>query len=686
MGIRSGPPKPISVDFKENPEQIIWDSWLDEKFGEKLNAIRTVAKTIYIEKQEYNYPYFLAQFGTDHCRAIEDLIHRIIPGMHYQKLSMSERYFLLSSAWLHDIGMQPHVAEIVSGGIVSDEEILSKSHIITEKYIIENLNIDESEKQIIARLCRYPTREENLSNCEEVIIFNGEKIRLRLLASYLRLAHSLYIGHIHTPADYYSIFFIYDIPYEKKMDWIKSKFVYGIYIDETKHLINLHFLRPEGLENKCGVDNIIGKYSLIINLILDSYRDDLNSVINILIRAGVTYFLDVNAQYTNARVDGKSLNNIKNIVINFDILTSPSASLLLEGVIVASASLLGFNVYKGKPPIRFSDTEDVEKLISKEKMFDFFDAIHNTIQLNRPCNLAVKSFISKCKKTITTDFSVTSLIDVINNQYQKHHLAKSNIRETAQDFFRKHTPQKQNHYNILLFGYSELVCKAINGLRDFLIKNEFSSIDPKTIYGSKLETLFSEKISLFICEGQPKTKTYSNDKLLYHDGSQYALHLEEKGFSNIIIIPDAISGTIIDLIDFIFIGTNGINSKEILTSAGHKTIISIAKCASKPVVLVTTKEKFVEEESETKLSSTEQIQEISGCYFYSAPNISENRKHPWMTRDNILLENLHQKKILFMNPREEVIPINNIDYIVTDEGYQKISTNKTFLDLFKTNE
>jgi HD superfamily phosphohydrolase YqeK len=62
-----------------------------------------------VEKPKRKTVAFLYHPRPDHCRAVENLIFKLIP--HFEKLKEEERFCLLASAWLHDIGMLPSVAD-----------------------------------------------------------------------------------------------------------------------------------------------------------------------------------------------------------------------------------------------------------------------------------------------------------------------------------------------------------------------------------------------------------------------------------------------------------------------------------------------------------------------------------------------------------------------------------------------
>jgi translation initiation factor 2B subunit (eIF-2B alpha/beta/delta family) len=687
--------------LNEQEEKRIWESWLNKEFGIKLEEIRKAVEEIHKRNNNTygNLPYYTPH-GPKHCQAVEDLIHKLIFGDNYTKMSLKERFYLLASAWLHDLGMLPYVCSVVykEEFPFSVNEIRKRHHVTSQKYIVENwfdLKINESDKEILGKLSRYHRRIEKLDPNDENFLVGTESFRLTLLASYLRLADSLDIGASRTPSEPYTICLAYDIPEDSKLHWIKSKLVNGIDINSENHTITIQFKCP----NRQDIEGIIDlkianeKIDSIINLVTEDLQAELSSVINIITRAGFSYFLDIKEKRSYGGLDRQMLNDLRELVINYDIMMAPSASRLLEIILITIANILGFSLIKKEEPAEFFKAHKKELIIIKEKVANFLSSVEINILSSRPCHLGLRNLIKECKhinSNLKGDSSLKTEIKKINDIFQNHHIARKNIRSNSKIFFSKILSERSENtsYNLLLYGYSELATKAICGLRDFLLKRHFDIEDPKMAYNGQFESSISEMIRIFICEGHPKTQTSYNDRLIYHDGSQYAFYLRARGFNNIIIIPDIISGTIIENIpiDFIVLGANGITRDFFTHSAGHASIVNLAlahrannklsKEESK-IILVSTAEKFFCDSNLAQEKSLhDSTLEIEGCLFSVLTGFPANRTHIWMSRDTKLLEKLYKEKISFMNPREDQIPINKIDFIISDTGYEAIQVDK----------
>ena len=129
------------------------------------------------------------------------------------------------------------------------------------------------------------------------------------------------------------------------------------------------------------------------------------------------------------------------------------------------------------------------------------------------------------------------------------------------------TPEQRiPKFNILLYGYSELVMKTLCGFRDVILEdllfkhcqkidNEFkqqndnnkqsSSAQYPLFHKINFERKASDYFRIFCCEGQPKNHTAWEGRLLYHDGTRYALSLIERGFHGVHVIPDAVAPSLI---------------------------------------------------------------------------------------------------------------------------------------------
>jgi len=698
------------VVFNDEEERKIWECWLNDEYGQKLDEIKDKVTEIYNKNQQtYGDLPFYTPHGPVHCQAVEDLIHKLISSYSYKELSLKERFYLLASAWLHDLGMLPYICSIVYKDEFpfSETEIRKRHHITSEKFIVGNwfdLKIDETDKEILGKLCRYHRKIEKFDPNDDSFLVGNESYRLTLLASYLRLADSLDVGASRTPSEPYSICLAYDIPNDSKLHWIKSKLINGVNINQEEHYISIQFKCPNERDMQGVVDlnTANEKIDSIINIVTEDLKDELSSVINIITRAGFSYYLDIKEKKSCVSLDNQMLNDLRELVINYDIMMAPSASRLLEIILSTAANILGFSLIKNSPPVPFFNVQKNDIELISNNVNNFLTSIESNILHSRPCHLGLRNLIRLCKENMDSlkkTKTVTQSIKEIDSIYQNHHASRKKIRENAKDCFKSitNTDNQKNKYNLILFGYSELATKAICGLRDLLIEKEYNISDAKMTYGSPIEQIISDKIRIFICEGQPKTQTNYNDRLIYHDGSQYALYLRQRGFKNLVIIPDILAGTIMHKLDihFVILGANGVTPEYFTHSAGHSAIVDLAQTQKSnsnsnrnnlKIILVSNREKFFKNgEMESIEETKDGLVEIEGCLFTTFKELPPNRTHSWMTRDTKLINKLYEEKVSFLNPREDKISIDKVDYIISDTGYELIdreSYNDSINNLF----
>ncbi len=715
--------KPID-ESKDKPN---W-YWLDDEYGLKLKNIKKAVKDLYSEnKAKFGDLAHYTPHDIDHCKRVENLLHRLIPNEKYKELTMKERFYLLASAWLHDIGMLKNVYLSLwpSNEMCTISRIRKEHHKATAQYITENwtrLGIEEQDKEILAKLCFFHRKQEDLTNCDEYFFSGNSVYRLRLLAAYLRLADALDICSDRTPAQAYAICLAYNIPNESKLHWIKHRIISGVYLDDENHKIYIQFKCPQlftNLNQELLIDLAEKKLKSIVNLIIRELRTELYSLINVLVRNNITYYLDIVPKYSEVPLDAQLLADLREIIINYDIMNAPSASKLLNMILIIIANILGFHLRKNQEPINLYETNyNIDSKKQIEKIKEFLKTLKQDILEARPCHLGLKKLITEIEEQVHKPKE--ELLFFINEKFQDHHKRREQIRENAKKFFSEEILDKETNnnkenknYNILLYGYSELVTKVICGFRDALIEKciEFKCTNKNTksqFYNSEFEANISKRFNIFICDGQPKTQTSESSNYIYHDAIQYALYLSKRNFKNIIIIPDIISATILNCykIDFLIVGANGIESKFFRHSGGHLGIVKLATIAKqeeqekqkekKPrIILVTTTQKIEldknqvdskithtslenkEKDSEIKIEDSF-ILDIEGFKTILLPSCGQNRTHIWLMKDNELIDKIQDKSIFFVNPREDKIHLQNIDYIILD-NLTKLNNKVKFL-------
>jgi hypothetical protein len=176
-----------------------------QEFIAELNAIREKAAPK-LEEILRTFPYY-TNHDIEHSQRVVQILDSYVPDSLKDSFNELELFFLVASAYLHDIGMQRFSKSIEdklsidlrtsSRGNVSDEEIRGSHHLRSEAFITEyhrGLSVRDHHKAlIIGRICR-GHRNEDLFNRE---LFNPDQtyrlfqINVPLLAALLRVGDEL---------------------------------------------------------------------------------------------------------------------------------------------------------------------------------------------------------------------------------------------------------------------------------------------------------------------------------------------------------------------------------------------------------------------------------------------------------------------------------------------------------------
>jgi len=355
-----------------------------------------------------------------------------------------------------------------------------------------------------------------------------------------------------------------------------------------------------------------------------------------------------------------------------------------------------------------------EHLINKEKIFK---------------NLTANSR-SKTRCRVNEDQVVFDIEKIINDLIQKELKKYSRYPSTEQE---KQGDRKGNDengkdswltncINILVYGYSELVIKALAGFRDVVISIAIKSLNDiamKTcennsrvniiniIHKINIEEVASKFFRIFVCEGQPKTITAPNDTLQYHDGTRFAIALSRMKFENVIIIPDLVAGSLLNSgvsncscvenknkqlqIDYILLGVNGVllnkqdvendNKDVFLHSSGHMAIANLVRYKhqlgnsfSPRLILVMSMSKcdFYQIDNTICVPDKEEDKEefsIKDGYRFWKWYGEKTREEAFFARDAEVQKELFEHNIALYNPKEDEVELSIVNDIISDKNF-----------------
>jgi translation initiation factor 2B subunit (eIF-2B alpha/beta/delta family) len=452
--------------------------------------------------------------------------------------------------------------------------------------------------------------------------------------------------------------------------------------------------------------------------IVQDLTDELETVKEPLFYGDITYFLEVKKEIAEVKLDEQLERDIINITY-YSLLDNPSSSALSSLVLQAT-----YGIIDSHQP---SNTESGQKksvtLIRKE-VKSFLEEIDENVLSSRQCHTGLKSLVSVIRRIAKSSKSATNLKSTIKNMIDELETKRNSLRRSAECYFYHNQVQflKINMdkpckpYNILLYGYSELVLKALCGFREAVLTKLLDHYTLKktasmemsmkhtcsqsglnqTYHNTNLEKLASNYFRIFICEGQPKNKTAWGGRIVYHDGISYALSFKEHGFHNVNIIPDAITGSLINphsfrknypSIDFVMVGANGFDNSKFLHSAGHSMVVSLTSYAkyvydndsaikkekvNKPsLVLAVITDKYVQNAQEAKIKNQEESIVRDGWVFGGSISGEPIRDSIFISQDPKVKAALHgeEESIFFYNPREDLIPIKCVDVVITEKAW-----------------
>jgi len=241
-----------------------------------------------IERTKINWelPLFThyTRHGTDHSERITDAIGKLLEE-YPDLLNENERFILLSAVYLHDIGMQSPVYAGLQNkteyNLEELEKIRENHHEASAKMILESissksklllgLELCKDYADFIATVSKYH-RKLDIKEIKDKN-FSGEKIRLKLLSSILRLGDALDADHRRVNME---ILNLREIPVESKFHWWFHHYVQSVAIEKGK--ITLYYRFPAIYKNnslviffKDQIYETISRQFIEVYDILDSY-------------------------------------------------------------------------------------------------------------------------------------------------------------------------------------------------------------------------------------------------------------------------------------------------------------------------------------------------------------------------------------------------------------------------------
>jgi translation initiation factor 2B subunit (eIF-2B alpha/beta/delta family) len=547
------------------------------------------------------------------------------------RLRNNDIFILLASAWLHDIGMNPIVANLLR----CDEEKLNAEPRTKAKYLLENHHIISTEyinykghefhlensRDPLKRVCElhrhknYSELYKEFKNYE----INSRGYNIPLLAAYLRLAGALVISRKSDVPSYMAVGF--GEPYSR-FQWLKSQIAtdsqvnrkkYEAIISIPKYIIgqtsgNLSKVKRDKEEKKFERHKIILK-----DLIKRELQNELDSTREIFIRNKVIFYLNAKCEEKNVSNFDFHADQLLSSIELFETSATPTTSAIIDIVLNQISSILNSEDF----PINITNLMAYNNNVLCKIVFKY--PFHVPL-------LRIKNYLDSILPHSIERSVCDKIIDRISTIISEREDIFDLISDISYSIIRNHSPT-------LLYGYSKCI---INCLEDGFKKDSNVSKTP-----------------LYVCHVAGSTRYRYNNKLIFNDAIKYIEELSNM-IDDIYYIPDMAALNLIKQrkISRILFGANGIDlDGNLYNGLGHLAIADWAARYHVPVYVV---------------AETIKIGNIK----YEKDLMKRNQ---WLTTDvdkeKTMLEHKRSNQhIISYNPRIEVVPFKLISAIITEKG------------------
>jgi ribonuclease BN (tRNA processing enzyme) len=170
---------------------------------DSLNNIKKNAKKVYKQTQLFEF----TDHSTKHSESVLKNIEKIIKAFDID-LNSNERYILIASSYLHDIGLiagQQFVDKQIELPLEMTPVDIRKRHSFISSEIVENYELQKKIgieldfpsndiRNIIARICAAHNNIKTIWQLPKIQAIQSHEIRIRLLGSLLYLGDNLHVG------------------------------------------------------------------------------------------------------------------------------------------------------------------------------------------------------------------------------------------------------------------------------------------------------------------------------------------------------------------------------------------------------------------------------------------------------------------------------------------------------------
>lgn len=277
--------------------------------ADKFDEAEKLARSLFNKEGCVPLPYF-TEHGVEHCKSVEKYLNQIIWGTEKESLALGEHDFvptpeeamyLLSAAWLHDIGMRYGIFESenpddLKGDFKKKLKLRNEHEFRSIQYIHDvwkdTCSWEEDEKTWLTNICACHRQHNPINTFDPVQIisqYDGKPVRLMVLAALLRLADGCDVDQSRAPGSLMALYISLGMSQDSLNHWEKARLIMGVDFDHTNRKITL--------ESRCPprYDFDLGSFDLaeVVEIIRHDVEKELWSVQQVLLPYPNTYFGEV---------------------------------------------------------------------------------------------------------------------------------------------------------------------------------------------------------------------------------------------------------------------------------------------------------------------------------------------------------------------------------------------------------
>lgn len=590
--------------------------WLEKspELGSKLDNLRQTLISSYYRRCQVDITTRCVH-DEEHCTKLEQALHLLIPEEHYHCLKPIERYLLLASPWILNIAWC-----MSDKAGLSDRDLHNRTiSWLQDKDKIIPLELEESA--IYQNMVQYHDIANDINKCPEIMALNGERIRVRLITSYLRLADAIHSDEGGGPQ---SLFVFLDRSNSPEFfHWLKSKlrpFITSIVPEPNDNVIKVEIY--DGIKSYNLEQAIKKTMELHVKSVKGTFVKHAIGTRHEVGHEIPCYFsIEINKSHQPILTPEQE-NELNMLMHEYDMLSSPNAG-LLQTLYLSTMERIA----------KLKDTDENMLLQEINHLQETAKKVHSM----RKCHIA----LGQCIHDLGTILDNNTIVDSKEKLKQIATWTKASQEtyckglEKIKDHAISHfTRSGYNHF--LLFGFSNTIITIFEHLRH------------------------DNGIHIFICEAHNKSRFDASGNQSYNDGQSYGDKIREVNTNaQITLIPDITISSIFSADKargekwVALFGANGVTKEaECGHSAGHLSLAIIANNFKVPVCLVCDSHKIGNLPTSTTTCAAETSKYLE-------------RQDQWL-KDIPNWEQDHRIRLL--NFRESIISPNLISNIITEDS------------------